>query len=364
MDKELESTTIMVVDDTPANLKLMDDMLRAQGYRVVTFPRGDLALKAVAKSPPDLILLDVMMPGMDGLTVCRLIKRDPAWRDTPVVMVTGLNEVEDRVKAIEAGADDFLNKPVDHSELLARVKTSLEIKRLRDKEKEYLKQITEERAKIDEMLHIVLPAPIVARLKAGEAIIADDYDQATVLFLDIVGFTEQSSKIPAAALVQLLSGIFNRFDNLVDFHDLEKIKTIGDAYMVAGGLPVYREDHVRAVADFALDALREIKVFHWPDGTPLNIRIGIHTGPVTAGVIGKKRLIYDLWGDTVNVASRMESHGEPGKIHLSETTALLLSEKYQCEHRGQMEISGKGAMSTYFLVQKVALKASPSGQYQ
>jgi class 3 adenylate cyclase len=183
------------------------------------------------------------------------------YYNIPVVMVTALNEVGDRVKALQAGADDFLNKPVDRSELLARVKSSLEIKRLRDREKEYLTQIREEKAKIDDLLHTVMPASIVARLKAGETVIADDYAEATVLFLDIVGFTSLSSKIPAAEVVRLLSGIFNRFDELVEHHGLEKIKTIGDAYLVVGGIPVHRKDHVQAVADFspgnikALDAI-------------------------------------------------------------------------------------------------------------
>jgi len=352
MDQLTAETTIMVVDDTPANLKLLNDMLRPKGYRVVLFPSGDLALKAVAKSPPDLILLDVMMPEMDGFTACRLIKSNPEWRDIPVVMVTGLDEVQYRVKALEAGADDFLNKPVDLSELLARVKLSLEMKRLRNREKEYLKQIMEEKAKIDDLLHTVMPASIVARLKAGEAIIADDYALATVLFIDIVGFTSLSSIFSSAELVQLLSRIFNRFDELVELHGLEKIKTTGDAYMVAGGLTVHREDHAGAVADFALAVVREIAHIQAPDGTPVRIRTGISTGQVTAGVIGKKRLIYDVWGDAVNIASRMESHGEPGKIHLSETTALLLGEKYLCEPRGRMEIKGKGLMDTYFLIQK------------
>lgn len=349
---EISESKVMVVDDTPANLKLLDVMLRAQGYRVVTFRRGDLALKAIAKSPPDLIFLDVMMPQMDGFTACRLIKSNPEWRDIPVVIVTALNKVEDRVKALEAGADDFLNKPVDRSELLARVKLSLEIKRLRNMEKKYLKEIMAEKAKIDDLLHAVMPASIVERLKAGETIIADDFAQATVLFLDIVGFTSLSSKFPSAEVVQLLSRVFNRFDELVELHGLEKIKTMGDAYLVVGGLAVHSETQAEAVADFALDVVREIASIQAPDGTPVCIRTGINTGPVTAGVIGKKRLIYDIWGDAVNTASRMESSGEPGKIHLSETTALLLEKKYLCKPRGRMEIKGKGFMNTYFLLQK------------
>lgn len=342
--------TIMIVDDTPANLKLLDDMLAAKGYRVVAFPSGELALKALVKSRPDMILLDVMMPGMDGFTACRLIKGDPGVRDIPVVMVTALNQVEDRVKALEAGADDFLNKPVDPSELIARIKLSLEIKRLRDKEKEYIEQITVEKDRLDELLHAVLPPPIVDRLKAGENTIADNFAKATVIFLDIVGFTEHSSRIPPAVLIQLLSKVFNRLDELADYHGIEKIKTIGDAYLAVGGVPVQHEDHLWAAADFAIDAVRETSAIQWPDGTPIEIRIGIDTGPVTAGVIDRKRLIYDLWGNTVNVASRLESQSEPGRIHLSEATATLLAGKYQCEPRGPMEIRGKGVMSTYFLV--------------
>ena len=343
--------TILVVDDTETNIDLIVDFL-GDRYDIMVALDGPSALELVEEDPPDMILLDVMMPGMDGFEVCDILKKNDKTRNIPVVMVTALNDVKDRVKALEVGADDFLNKPVDPSELMARVKSSLEVKALRDKEMAYLKVIEEEKAKSDALLHNVLPHSIAERLKQGESLIADNHSEATILFLDIVGFTTLSSKIAASELVQMLSSIFDKIDGLTEKHGLEKIKTIGDAYMIAAGLPEYREDQAQVAADFALEVVEAIEEHEESFVDSLQIRVGIHCGPVTAGVIGKKRFLYDLWGDAVNTASRMESHGEPGKIHVSEAIYQKLKDSYAFEDRGTIAVKGKGEMSTYFLVGK------------
>ena len=195
----------------------------------------------------------------------------------------------------------------------------------------------------------MLPKPIADRLKRKDEPIADGFDDVTVLFGDIVGFTPLSQRLPPSNLVALLNDIFSRFDEFAERHGLEKIKTIGDAYMVAGGVPVCRENHAEAVAEMALDMLGELTRFNERTRNALDIRIGIASGPVVAGVIGKKKFAYDLWGDTVNTASRMESHGVPGSIHVTAATYKRLRNDYEFEERGLIEVKGKGEMQTYLL---------------
>jgi class 3 adenylate cyclase len=201
----------------------------------------------------------------------------------------------------------------------------------------------------------VLPNSIAERLKAGETLIADEHESATILFADIVGFTKLSSEYPAIQIVEMLNWIFSIFDDLSEQYGLEKIKTIGDSYMVAGGVPLRHPHHVEAVSEMGLEIIRKIRTFSEQSGLEINVRVGIHTGPVVAGVIGQKRFIYDLWGDTVNTASRMESSGEAGRVHVSEAmykalSATHLATPFSVQERGEISVKGKGTMRTYFLV--------------
>ncbi|PSB25171.1 guanylate cyclase [filamentous cyanobacterium Phorm 46] len=213
-------------------------------------------------------------------------------------------------------------------------------------------QLELEQAKSEQLLLNVLPAAIALRLKDNEHNIAESFGEVTVMFADIVGFTELSSRISATAVVKVLNDIFSAFDHLADRHGLEKIKTIGDAYMVVGGLPTPREDHAEAIANMAIDMLHEIRLLSLDHSEPFSIRIGISTGPVVAGVIGLKKFIYDLWGDTVNIASRMESHGITGCIQVTAETYEILKDKYTFQRRGAIQIKGKGYMITYLLTGK------------
>ncbi len=210
-----------------------------------------------------------------------------------------------------------------------------------------------EQAKSERLLLNVLPEPIAARLKEeGDGIIAERFEDVTVLFADIVGFTTLSEGMAPEDVVLLLDELFTAFDSLAEERGLEKIKTIGDAYMVAGGLPERRTDHATAVADMALamrQAVGKVSV-RAGDNRSLAVRIGIDTGPVVAGVIGRKKFIYDLWGDTVNAASRMESHGLPGEIQVTARTYERLQTRYSFEPRGPVNVKGKGEMDTYLLV--------------
>ncbi|MGC1246351.1 MAG: adenylate/guanylate cyclase domain-containing protein [Spirulinaceae cyanobacterium] len=207
-----------------------------------------------------------------------------------------------------------------------------------------------EQEKAEKLLLNILPSSIAEQLKAQKSTIAENFAEVTVLFADIVGFTKIAASITPSKLVEILNLIFSEFDQLIGKHNLEKIKTIGDAYMVVGGLPLPRDDHANSIAQMALDMQAAISQVSIRTQNDFSLRIGIHTGPVVAGVIGKKKFSYDLWGDTVNIASRMESHSLPGKIQVSEVTYQLLQDQYLLKERGQVYIKGMGQMKTYFLV--------------
>ena len=212
-------------------------------------------------------------------------------------------------------------------------------------------QLLEAQHRSEELILSLLPAPVAARLKAEPgATIADGITECTVLFTDLVGFTPFSRERGPRALVKLLNRLFSEFDAICERHGIERIKTIGDAYMAAAGASGYLEDHASRAADTALDMRESLRRLNEAEGCSLRLRVGLHSGPVIAGVIGLRRFAFDLWGETVNVASRMESHGEPDRVQLSEATALLVKRTHDVEERGAIEIKGQGAMRTFWLV--------------
>lgn len=341
---------ILVVDDNRMNRLKLSRGLEQQSHTVALAENGQQALEMIRAQSFDVVLLDIVMPEMDGYQVLERMKRDSALRDIPVIVISALDEMESVIRCIQMGAEDYLPKPFDPVLLEARIGACLEKKRLRDQEQAYLKQLQIEQEKSERLLLNILPKPIADRLKQGQSVIADSFAEVTVLFADIVDFTRLSAHMSPTGLVVLLNEIFSTFDRLAERHGLEKIKTIGDAYMVVGGLPTPRPDHAEAISEMALDMQREIVQFKVENGEPLHLRIGIHTGPVVAGVIGTRKFSYDLWGDTVNTASRMESHGLSGGIQVTATTYECLQHKYLFEERGMIQVKNKGEMMTYFLL--------------
>lgn len=344
-----EGGFLLVVDDNETNRDLLSRSLERYGHKVCAAENGRRALELVRAENFDLVLLDILMPEMNGYQVLMQLKANEALRHIPVIMLSALDEIDSVVRCIELGADDYLPKPFNTVLLRARINACMEKKRLRDREQAYLEQLRIEREKSERLLSNILPQPIADRLKQGERPIADGFADVTVLFADLVGFTEFAASVSAVELVDLLNTIFSAFDRLAEIHGLEKIKTIGDAYMAVAGLPTPRPDHVKAVADMALDMLGEIASFRIETGKPFRLRIGMNTGPVVAGVIGTKKFIYDLWGDTVNTASRMESHSHPDCIHVTECVYQRLRDEYLFEEQGVISIKGKGEMKTYLL---------------
>jgi class 3 adenylate cyclase len=362
---------ILIVDDKLENIRFLSNFLAKQGYQVRKAINGQAALMAARTVRPDLILLDINMPGMGGYEVCEKLKQEPQTSSIPIIFLSAGDDIDDKIRAFKVGGVDYITKPFQLEEALVRIQTHLKVQSLQKKllvRNEELQQtvtalqktqaaleaseaaLQESQEQTERLLLNILPLSIAERLKQDTSAIAEHFDDVTILFADIVGFTPLSTRIKPAELVNLLNEIFSNFDELTEKHGLEKIKTIGDAYMVVGGLPVPKPAHAEAVAQMALDMQGAIAHFQAKYSEQLQIRIGINTGSVVAGVIGTKKFIYDLWGDAVNVASRMESSGVPGKIQVTEGTYERLKERYEFEKRGQVDVKGREEMTTYWLV--------------
>ena len=355
--ESLKKAEVLVVDDSRLMRMVLTRALKDLGFtHVYEAVDGRDAINKLLEKPYDLMLLDMEMPEMNGIEVLTAMNLDSRLKGIPTIVISGNEQIDLVVQCIEAGAEDYLIKPPNPTLLRARVTTSLEKKRLRDLDKLRFAQIQAEKElveiekeKSERLLLNILPGTIAGRLKGGEKTIANGHQTVSVMFADLCGFTALSRKTTPADLVTMLNGIFTSFDTIVEKHGVEKIKTIGDCYMLVGGLPTHREDHAQVVADVALEMVQALNHLNQMNGTELAMRIGIHTGPVVAGVIGKIKFTYDLWGDTVNVASRMESSGAPGKVHLSEQTQSALGKDFILEERGMVECKGLGQVKTFFL---------------
>ncbi len=341
---------ILIVDDTAANRDLLAPRLLRDGHEIETAENAATALERLVSANFDLILLDLVMPGMDGFELLCRLKSNLDTRHIPVIMISALDEVDSAIRCIEAGAEDYLPKPFNPVLLRARIDASLEKKWLRDRERSHFEEMRVEKQRSEALLLNILPQSIVSRMRNGETVIADQHADATILFVDLVGFTSLSTQHPPEKVLDILTKIFGLFDTAVATHGLEKIKTIGDAYMVAGGLPEPVSDHARRAAELAIEMLTIVCQLRDSQHIDLQARIGIHTGPVIAGVIGARKLMYDVWGDTVNTASRMETFGAPDRIHVSTEMRRVLGEAFSFEPRGKLEIKGKGMMETFFLI--------------
>jgi class 3 adenylate cyclase/CheY-like chemotaxis protein len=344
---------VLIVEDDEIIREMLAMMVSRMGLTPLPASNGLEAMEILEFQKFDLVLLDLAMPEVDGYQVLQRIKKDLGMRRVPVIVLSGMTNVEAAIRCVELGADDFLTKPVNTTLLQARIQTCLEHKKLYDMESDFLRRLELEQERSERLLLNVLPASIARRLKGGEAHIAEHFPECTVMFADLVGFSRLASRVPPAELVQILNTIFSAFDRLADQHGLEKIKTIGDAYMLVGGVPTPRADHAEAVVNMAVEVREAMKSMHARTGHLLQMRIGIHSGPVVAGIIGTSKFSYDLWGETVNVASRMESQGRPGAIQVSKTTKALLEGKFTFDAAGFVEAKGIGQVPVFLLTGRV-----------
>lgn len=349
---------VLLVDDQALIGKIVERGLAASSDILLEFRRDAVsAIEAAAIFRPTVILQDLVMPDVEGLEMVRRFGELPATAGVPVIVLSSLEEPATKARLFAGGAVDYLVKPPEEVELIARIKVHSEAyHRLVERNEAFaalqhsLAELGHEREKSERLLRAILPAPIAELLKQGVGTIAQAFPAVSVLFADLAGFTAFSRDADPQGIVELLDEVFSAFDHLAIEVGVEKIKTIGDAYMAVAGVPEPRADHADAIARMALAMEAAFRQLARDRGIPLGLRIGIHSWPVVAGVIGQHKFSYDLWGDTVNVASRLESHGIPGRIHLSAQTRNLLGDSYVFEDRGDVELKGKGLFRTYFLV--------------
>ena len=355
--KPVVTGRILVVDDDASNRDVLCRRLEREGYETCTAQDGAEALGLLSGQPFDLVLLDFMMPGMTGSEALAVIKSTPSLCHIPVIMISATDDLTKVVQCIELGAEDYLPKPFDPVLLRARIGACLEKKRLRDEEQRKSEQLVaavrdaENQKNIaDSLLRNILPDSIARELLAKGSVDPKYFEDVTIVFTDFVGFTASTESIAAEDLVMSLHEYFTAFDRIVERYGLEKLKTIGDSYMLAGGLPVRSSSNPVDAVLACFELLRAVDELGQREGAPAwKVRIGAHTGPVIAGVVGIRKFAFDVWGETVNFASRMESSGMPGHINISGQTYSRVKDFFQCESRGKVLTKEKKEYDMYFV---------------
>ena len=392
--------TIVIAEDSRVPAMILKKALESRGHVVHWGANGALALALVREHRPAILISDVEMPEMDGHALCRAVKSDADLRHIPVLMLTSLAATSDILAGLREGADAYVTKPYEPEHILERIDHLLSQDPAADRPGEPLgldyggerltldvtrrqllnlllstyenilqqnsklaemhrnladanRQVEESLRKTRELLYKVFPRRIADELADTGQSEPRHFEAVTVLFTDFVGFTKTAEAMSPRQLITDLDHYFLRFDQLLAACGMEKLKTIGDAYMAAAGVPEPAGSHAIDAALFALgirEAVAAIGREQQAAGLPFfPIRIGLHTGPLVAGVIGQQRFLYDLWGDTVNTASRMESKGEPGRVNISATTHALVEPWFECTPRGRVEVKGKGDVEMFFL---------------
>lgn len=332
---------LLVVDDNEDNRYTLIRRLRRDGYVEIEEAENGLQALAMLKTRDfDLVLLDITMPEMDGYDVLKQIKSDMDLRNIPVIMISAEDKLDSVVRCIELGAEDYLPKPFNAVLLKARVGASLEKKFLKDKELIYQKHLEVERLRADGLLHALLPMAAVHELKSQNTVAPRRFENITVMFCDVVNFTAYCDLHPPEEVLHHLQALMGRFEELSDEHGLEKIKTVGDAYMATAGMfrsasnPILAS--VRCGLQMASSALDQAAGWQ--------VRVGIHSGPVVAGIVGKRQYMFDIWGDTVNTAARIVAEAAPGAVVVSGDTWLHLRDHCRGKSLGLVPIKGKGRL--------------------
>lgn len=341
---------VLIAEDDKDSQELLKRILLKENYEVIVANDGLVAWEIFQREDIRLVITDWLMPQMGGLELCERIRNTETPEYVYIILVTSKEEKKDIVRAMDAGADDYVTKPYDKGELLARVRSGQRIISLQQEISRKNQDLLAEKEKSERLLLSIFPKAIADRLKQETTAIAESFSDASILFADINNFSSITAQKSPIEVVELLGQLFSAFDRLADQHGLEKLKTIGDAYMVVGGVPVPRQDHAEAIAEMAFAMQKEVVQHDLGIDKPLQLRIGINSGPVVAGVIGTTKLAYDLWGETVNIAAQMEAYGLPGSIQVTAATYERLRDKYLFEERGEFYVKGKGTLRTYLLL--------------
>ena len=340
-----EAGSLLVADDDAANREMLSRRLIRLGHKVALAENGRETLEKVRAESFDLLLLDIQMPELNGYEVLDQLKADPRLRNLPVIVLSASSETDRIAHCIELGAEDYLPKPFDPVLLQARIGACLEKKRLRDREVLYLRQIEEQKQRSDQLLHIILPHDAVEELKATNAVKPRRFENVGVLFCDLVGFTAYCDQHPPEEIVLHLQQLIETFEQLTLRHGLEKIKTIGDSFMATAGLLAPMEKPALGCVRCGLEMIAAAKSApqHW------QVRVGVHVGPVIAGIVGHRKYQYDVWGDTVNMAARMEQAAAPGTICVDGETWKSLAPHYRGKSQGLLPVKGKGELELFLI---------------
>ncbi len=334
--------TILVVDDQPANISVIVELLRPR-YRIKAARTGHRALEIARAEPaPDLILLDVVMPEMDGYEVCRRLKSDPRTAHIPVIFLTALHTDQSEARGLEMGAADFVTKPFNAAVVKARVRTQLEL--------------VYERRLSDRLLANTLPDRVVLDLKTRGSSPPREYRDVSLLFIDMIDFTRIAGQLQPAVLMAELTEIFSGFDAIVERWGGQTIKTIGDAYFCVCGMPDARADHAGRMVEIGLCFIEFLEARNATAEHRWEARVGVHSGAVIAGIVGRTRYLYDVFGDAVNIAARVERSSWPMRLTVTETTreAVAHDAPYAFTPRGPVALKGKGALPLFFVARRPA----------
>lgn len=347
---------ILVVDDNEGNRDVLSRRLLRDGCEVLLAETGRQALRMVPRYDFDVILLDIMMPEMNGYEVLQELKRDARVRHIPVIMISAVDEIDSVVRCVELGADDYLYKPFNPTLLRARIRALLERNELRRESERRtaeldcaLQQLKCEQEQTEKLLRNILPVSVAEELQLRGAVAPRYFEDVTIVFTDFVHFSVNTEDLPTEDLVHILNRYFSAYDEIVLRYKLEKLKTIGDSYMFVGGMPIRSPSHPVDAILAAIEVLNVTRAIGRDGPVDWQIRIGIHTGPVAAGVVGMHKFAFDVWGDTVNMASRMEASSLPGRINVSHSTYSRTKDFFSGEKRGVIGIKEGRVVPMYFI---------------
>lgn len=338
-----ELKRVLIVDDIEENLAVLTETLTAEGFSPLQAKNGERAIEIARKANPDIILLDIKMPGIDGYETIRRLKADESTRDIPVIFLSALNQIEDKVRGFECGAVDYVSKPFQKEEVLARVTTHITLR-------EAKRCIEAEREKSEKLLQTMLPRRVAEELKNTGKSEPELFENVSVFFSDFVNFTKNARTLSAKNLIGELNNLYTAFDDIMEKNGCERIKTIGDAYLAVCSISGSVKDHAAKMAAAAKEILEFLETRNRSQNLQWHIRIGLHCGDLVGGIVGTKKYLYDIFGDTVNIASRMESLAESMSMCCTKTFAEQAGSGYQFCNERSMPIKGIGEMTICKLV--------------
>ncbi|MBN2682924.1 MAG: response regulator [Bacteroidales bacterium] len=340
---------ILIVDDNTTTLQFAGKILKNEGFQISLAKDGESAISLLKENNFDLVLLDIMMPGINGIEVCKKIKTIDTIKDTPIVFLTAKTQPEDLVEGFGAGGNDYITKPFNKEELLARVLTHIELGVVRKQLSESIVKLKNANEKIVNLFHNIFPIKIAEDLLRTGFSLPKTYNNVSLIAVDIVDFTEKARVMQNAELFEELNSIFAEFDSIVEKHEAIRIKTSGDGYLAVCGIPEENANHASNIVNSAIEIHSFIKNRNLKSGNKWEIRMGLHTGQVIGGIVGNNRFVFDIFGNAVNIVFRLEKSAEPMKIFLSEDLYQILKPQFNFIESKEINTKGYGKIKTYLL---------------